>query len=159
MKVECSMLMYVFSISRLQNVHYFALKTLFGKMDLLPSGEWVGKHVLSCIWQGLWCTIKELSVKVNGYDFVLLVGKQRRREGGFVVKWLARWKHQWMTVSMYILLVLLGRVEIVCVYTCIERCDYIFHILAIQTAAQSLCAWCHWIVSNWIYNSLTILNF
>jgi len=34
-------------------VHYFALKKLFGKLDLLPSGEWVGKHILCCIGQGL----------------------------------------------------------------------------------------------------------
>jgi len=53
------MLVYMFSICRFQNVYYFALKTLFGKVDLLPSGEWVGKHILSCIWQGLWCTINK----------------------------------------------------------------------------------------------------
>jgi hypothetical protein len=47
------MLVYVFSISRFQNIHYFALKTLFREVDLLPSGEWVGKHILSCILQGL----------------------------------------------------------------------------------------------------------
>jgi hypothetical protein len=43
------MLVYVFSISGFQNVHYFALNTLFGKVALLPSGEWMGKHILSCI--------------------------------------------------------------------------------------------------------------
>jgi len=68
------MLMYVFSISRFQNVHYFALNTL---------EEWIFLHLVNG-WGSIYLVVSdrvydvsliESSVKVIGYEFVLFVGK------------------------------------------------------------------------------------